>query len=106
MAPMCMQGGLALLYAASHDHTEIVKVLLAAGANVYAWNDAALRWAASNGHSETVTVLLMAGADVHAEDDKALCLAVMTGHTETLLLAAHITTFPESNYMYMHLFGV
>ena len=69
-----------LLYAADNGHTETVRALLAAGANVHAKDDWALRLA---GHTETVKVLLAAGADVHAKDDFALIFTTIHGHTET-----------------------
>jgi ankyrin repeat protein len=80
-----------LIDAAWDGHTETVRMLLAAGADMHAWNDFALRFAAHNGHTETVKALLAAGANVHAMDDYALCHAAMMGHTETArVLAKHI----------------
>src|ERR1039458_8352634 len=46
-----------LFDAAYFGHTEVVKLLLASGADVHAEYDAALRWAADHGHTETVRVL-------------------------------------------------
>ena len=47
----------ALVYASEYGHTEVVKVLLDAGADVHARDDYALRWASERGHTETVKVL-------------------------------------------------
>ena len=47
----------AFRYASRYGHTEIVKVLLEAGADVHALDDNALRYASENGHTETVKVL-------------------------------------------------
>jgi Ankyrin repeats (3 copies) len=44
-----------LASAAEGGHTEMVKLLLADGADVHAWNDEALYEAANNGHTETVS---------------------------------------------------
>jgi len=47
----------ALVLAAENGQTDTVKVLLAAGANVYGDEYTALRRAAKNGHIDTVRVL-------------------------------------------------
>ena len=53
--------------------------------------EAALGWASGKGHTETVKLLLEAGADVHAWGECALRTASYYGHTETVkLLEAHI----------------
>lgn len=84
------QSSHALYWAAFGGHTEVARLLLAAGANVHADRDAALRWAAYRGHVEIVRLLLAAAADVHAVDDVALSLAARHGHGDIvhLLLAA------------------
>jgi hypothetical protein len=91
---------LALRWASHNGHTETVKVLLAAGADVHADNDYALQWACENGHTETVKVLLDAGADVHADNDYALRWASNYGHTETVkvLLAAGADVHAQDDY--------
>jgi ankyrin repeat protein len=73
-----------LISAARDGHTETVKTLLTAGANLHDSDDGALRVAAFNGHTETVRVLLAAGADAHALNDWALSAASGFGHTETV----------------------
>jgi ankyrin repeat protein len=79
-----------LINAAERGNTEIVNVLVGAGADVHVRNDHALSEAAWCGHAQTVQTLLLAGADVHADEDKALRAAAWHGHVETvkILLAA------------------
>ena len=80
----------ALRWASRNGHTEIVKLLLEAGADVHAKNDGPLRLASENGHTEVVKLLLDAGTNFHA-DNKALRWARRKGHTEVVkLLKAHI----------------
>jgi len=59
---------------------------------VYTFDNYALRWASNNGHTEVVKLLLNAGADVHAKDDEALRWASENRHTEVIkLLKDHIS---------------
>uniref|UniRef100_A0A8C4Y9I9 Ankyrin repeat and KH domain containing 1 n=1 Tax=Gopherus evgoodei TaxID=1825980 RepID=A0A8C4Y9I9_9SAUR len=56
-----------LMEAAQEGHLELVKYLLAAGANVHATTatgDTALTYACENGHTDVADVLLQAGADL------------------------------------------
>ena len=77
--------------AARTGDTEMVQTLLAAGADVHAWDDRALCYAANNGHTETVKELLAAGANVHAQDNGPLFWAAYMGRTKTVqVLARHI----------------
>ena len=76
----------ALRWSAHNGHTEVVKVLLDAGADVHARSDEALKGAAMNGRLEVVKLLLDAGADVHAGNDAALWWALHDGHTEVVNL--------------------
>jgi len=55
-----------LVRESENGNTEIVKVLLEAGADVHAMDDAALRVAKEKGHTETVKALIEAQADVSA----------------------------------------
>ncbi len=85
-----------LYVAAENGDAELVKLLIAAGANVnkaneYGWTP--LYWAAWNGHKECVEQLIAAGADVNkAEKDGStpLYMAAYEGRTECvkLLIAA------------------
>ena len=68
-------GYTALILASSNGRTEIVAMLLDAGANVNArtntnyWGSTALIRASENKHTEIVSMLLDNGADVNATDD-------------------------------------
>ena len=76
----------ALINASRRGHTEAVKSLINAGADVHANNNEALQWASANGHIEVVKLLLDAGADVHAKNDLALRWANEEGHTKVVKL--------------------
>jgi len=75
-----------LRIAARLGHVEIVHAIITDGADVHARNDAALRDAAFHGRAEVVRVLLAAGANVHAENGHALRLAAGSGHIEVIRL--------------------
>ena len=74
----------ALRWAVEAGFTEVVRVLLAGGADVHVWDDVALRRAADDGYTEVVRVLLAGGADVHTRKDEALLGAVEGGHTKVV----------------------
>jgi ankyrin repeat protein len=81
-AGMSKEGGTALMWAAGMGHTDVVKTLIDAGADV----TSALMFAAMAGHTETVKALLDADADVNAKNQHgwtALLWAAVEGHTET-----------------------
>ncbi|XP_047488056.1 kinase D-interacting substrate of 220 kDa-like [Penaeus chinensis] len=78
-----------LIWAARNNHSDVVKVLLEAGAdpNIENWNfgDDPLGWAAYNGHPTIVQDLLNAGADighVDGDGDTAFLLAVRGNRLE------------------------
>ncbi|MGH2645428.1 MAG: ankyrin repeat domain-containing protein [Chitinophagaceae bacterium] len=53
----------ALRWAINSDNIEMVKVLLAAGADVHARDDEVFRWAAHNDNKEILKLLKEAGAN-------------------------------------------
>ena len=85
-------GWAALTSAAGGGHTEIVMILIAAGADVnakhHSTGETALMSAAGGRRTETVKVLIAAGADVNASADRegktAIIFALMGGHTEII----------------------
>jgi hypothetical protein len=81
---MCMRGTISRCAASYYGHTETVKVLLDAGADVHAQDDYALRCGSRDGHTGTVKLLLDRGAAVHAWGDYALRGARVRGHSETV----------------------
>jgi ankyrin repeat protein len=85
---------------ASHDgHTEIVKLLLAAGADPTAVDNLAIQMASQKGHTEIVKLLLAAGADPTGNDNYAIQYASRNGHTEIvkLLLKARADPTADNN---------
>jgi hypothetical protein len=74
----------ALRWSAIFRRTDIVRLLLAAGADVHAQDDAPLRSAAMRMCADVVRILLAAGADVHARDDAPLWNAVFTERTKNV----------------------
>jgi hypothetical protein len=76
-----------LTWASSRGHTEVVRLLLEAGADVnVAANDGqtALMRAADYGHAETLRLLIDSGADVNAKSNNgitALRFATLKGHS-------------------------
>lgn len=93
----------ALMCAATKGATEIVQILLGAGAyvNTADKGSTALIWAALTGQSKAIQVLLNAGANVNATDkgSTALMSAAIAGNTETaqVLLDAGINVNATSN---------
>ncbi len=86
----------ALINACRRGHTEVVKSLINAGANIHFSNDKALRWASGCGHVKIVKLLLDAGADVHAYNDEALLWASENKYTEVVKLLKQYMKTNES----------
>ena len=89
-------GVTALMEAAAHGSTDVMKLLLAKGANIEAadaqkWT--ALLWAADKGQADAAQLLITGGANVNAKGDRglnALSLAQMEGYpTVAKLLEDH-----------------
>jgi ankyrin repeat protein len=78
----------ALRGASSHGHTEMVKLLVAKGANVndLSTHTTSLMAAAESGHIGVMEVLIDAGADVNAKDSGALLGALLCGHEHAVAL--------------------
>ncbi|MEO6378732.1 MAG: ankyrin repeat domain-containing protein [Caulobacteraceae bacterium] len=80
-------GSTALLWAAHNDDAELVKALLAAGANVKAANafgDTPMREAATNGNVEILKTLLDAGADVESTSPEGQTSLMIVSRTANL----------------------
>ena len=82
-------GSTTLIYTARNGYTEIVELLIAAGANVNTAEvdgTTALIWVAYQGHTKIARLLVFAGADVNAKEEEdgwtALIWAAYQGHTE------------------------
>ena len=76
----------AIIYASAYGHTEVVKLLLEAGADVTFEDNYAIEWASVNGHTEIVKLLIEAGADVTAWNNYAIEWAFSYGHAEVVKL--------------------
>jgi len=95
-----VNGGLfPLQHAAAYGHDEVIRILLAAGADLHTEDDATLRWAVIYGCAKTARLLLNEGANVHARNDDALRTAATFGHAEVvrILLAAGANVHAEDD---------
>lgn len=70
--------------AAENGNLKLVRVCLAAGADIHAWDNCALCWACAKGHLPVVKHLVEAGADISADDYDAIFWAVYNGHVEVV----------------------
>jgi len=76
----------ALHMAVLKDQPEILDLLLEHGADPRSENDQPLRFAATEGRSAIAEKLIAAGADVHVNNDDPLRWAAAKGHTETVAI--------------------
>ncbi len=72
--------------AAEYGHPELVRFLLAAGADVHSDHDHPLWVAAYRGRRDVVRILLAAGADATARDSGPLRWARRNGHYDVVRL--------------------
>lgn len=93
-----------LQLAAMHGRSQIVKMLLDAGANPKLQSEAgnqALHWAVSNGHIEVVRLLLETDAPINAYSDgfhaNMLTLAIRNGHNDIYLMLIEKGADPKIN---------
>ena len=97
------QGFTPLHRAVAHKHSDVVQVLIDAGADIDA---GALHCACTvRGELDTVKMLVKAGADVSVQDDHGrtcLILAVSYGYTETV---RYLAGLPEVDVNQKNLFG-
>ncbi len=95
--------GTALAGASRHGHLQVIKILLAKGADVNAkgeYERTALSEASGSGHLEIVKLLLAKGADVNAKDDSgwtALMFAASDGNVE--IVQALLDKGPDINHV-------
>ena len=76
-----------LQMAALHGHVDVVRMLVANGADVhYAVHESALNRAASNGHEEVVRILLDAGAYINAASLKTTPLGAAAANGEVSMM--------------------
>ena len=102
------RGFTSLHRAVLRKHSDVVKVLIDAGADVEAMNSKGrtpLRCACTVEHPENVQMLVEAGADVCAVDDnsdRCLSVAARYGHTETV---RYLVGLPEVDVNHRNLLG-
>jgi len=72
----------AMYWAAGNGHVVVVRALITATAGAHVFNESPLHHAARRGHADVVRLLLTVGANVHAANDYALRLAAESGHVE------------------------
>jgi len=89
-------GQTALVWAAFHGHSRIVKELLKWGANIESLSldghKTALLFATYGGHNETVEMLLQKGAEVNAANDRgdtSISIAAYMNHTAIVDMLLH-----------------
>ena len=88
----------ALHWAANKHHTDVVQVLIDAGADIDTKDNeghSPLHYACNDGELDIAKILVEAGAGVHATDDNGdtcLILAAYYGHTETV---SYLVSLPE-----------
>lgn len=91
-----------LMRAASHNHLEVLKALLAAGADVNFVTDevSALLVASMNGNAEAVKLLLEAGADANktVADNSPLLAAASNGDLNTVQVLIETGIAPTLNF--------
>lgn len=75
-----------MLSAVRCGHSSVVRLLIAAGADIHRHDDFALERAAEKGHVEVVKTLLDAGANFHAGNDRAMEVALKRGHSKIVKL--------------------
>lgn len=96
-----------LINASQNGHLDVVKFLVEQGANVTARDDAAVRYAAFDGHLEIIKFLIANGADFQAADNYAIDHALASGHMETVhyLYSLGARVTLDNFYYYYNIFG-
>ena len=74
----------ALGLSSEYGHIEVVKFLIANGADINADDGYALRLSSENGHIEVVKFLIENGANIHAGDDYALRMSSFYGRIDVV----------------------
>ena len=75
-----------LRHAAGQGDADTVRKLLQAGAQVDEFDHAPMRWALQHRHAEIVRLLLAAGADISSQAEEFLCVAAKNGDAASLKL--------------------
>lgn len=89
-----------LIDAAYYGQLEIVKDLVASGADVTTWRNCPVRYASQEGHLEVVEYLVALGADVTEYGDHAIRTAAENGHLDVVRFLASVgaDVTAEDNY--------
>jgi len=81
--------------------------MLEAGADVSADGELALRWAAEGGWTEIVEILLSAGADPHYDDDEPVRIAVNNSYDDMVrLFQQHLPSHEQKFWLKDYAFTV
>ena len=81
-ADIQVEHAFAIIQPAKNGHLEVVKYLVSQGADVILYGNFAVQYASMNGHIEVVKYLISQGANVRTENDFSTLYASDFGHLE------------------------